>query len=92
MVTTMCIGKARLGTAEAVKVLLSGLKLNQAGRAAPLRVVIRIATALSAAAAANWAGKEKLKLLPAVAISVKHTDLTREFGISKATFYRYIAP
>jgi hypothetical protein len=55
-------------------------------------VVTRTATALSAAAAANWAGKAKLKLLPAVAISVKHTDLTREFGISKATFYRYIAP
>ena len=70
IVTTTCIGKARWGTAEAVKVLLSGLNLNQAGRAAPLTVVTRMATALSAAAAANWAGKEKLKLLPAATISL----------------------
>ena len=70
IVTTTYIGKAPSGTAEAVKVLLSGLNLNQAGRAAPLAVVTRMATELSAAAAANWAGKEKLKLLPAVAISL----------------------
>lgn len=70
IVTVTCIGKAPSGTVEAVKLLLSGLNINQAGRAAPPRVVTLTAAEVSAAAAANWAGKEKLKLLPAVTISL----------------------
>ena len=66
-VTTTCIGKAPSGTAEATKVLDSGLNFNQVGSGWPLAV--DTLTTLFPAVLATCAGSGKLKPLPAVAMS-----------------------
>lgn len=68
-VTITCIGKAPSGTAEAAKVLVSGLNFNQAGSTPPLTVATLIVASLPVAVLATCAGSGKVKPLPAVAIS-----------------------
>ena len=67
-VTTTCIGNAPSGTADALKLFVSGTYFNQVGSDWPVSVVTR--TLELPAPCATCSGRGKANPLPAVAISL----------------------